>query len=104
MRSVRVYTISSFLHKVFTWSALQVQCFLEVMSDPEDFSGVEHSKSSVTKNSLTFLLEGIDPRDLAADGLSIISYADSEWSTGGVRDEPTCQELAIEGGMFDQAG
>ena len=74
------------------------------MSDEEDFAGVEHSKSSVTKNSLTFLLEGIDPRDLAADGLSIISYADSEWSTGGVREDPTCQELAIEGECLTKQG
>lgn len=74
------------------------------MSDPEEYTGLEHSKSSVTKNSLTFLLEGIDPRDLAADGLSIISYADSEWSTGGVREDPTCQELAIEGECLTKQG
>lgn len=74
------------------------------MSDFEDFSEVEQSKPSVTKNSLTFLLEGIDPRDLAADGLSIISYADSEWSTGGVREAPTCQELAIEGECLTKQG
>ena len=75
------------------------------MSDVEDFSEVEHSKQSVTKNSLTFLLEGIDPRDLAADGLSLISFPDSDSELGGgVREAPTCQELAIEGECLTKEG
>lgn len=75
------------------------------MSDSDNDFDVEHAKHSVTKNSLTFLLEGIDPRDLAADGLSIISYADSDLDMGGgVREAPTCQELAIEGECLTKQG
>lgn len=74
------------------------------MSDLEDFEAVEHSKPSVTKNSLTFLLEGIDPRDLAGDGLSLISFPDSEFEAEGVREAPTCQELAIEGECLTKQG
>ena len=72
------------------------------MSDVEDFSEVEHSKTSVTKASLTFLLEGVDPRDLAGDGISLVSFTDSE--AGGVREAPTCQELAIEGECLTKQG
>ena len=74
------------------------------MNAIEDFDKVEQSKYSVTKNSLTFLLDGVDPRDLAADGFSVISYGDSEWSAGGVREAPTCQELAIEGECLTKQG
>ena len=71
-------------------------------TDLDDF-GVEHSKTSVTKNSLTFLLDGIDPRDLASDGLSLLEF-DSGSEAGGVREEPTCQELAIEGECLTKQG
>ena len=74
------------------------------MSDIEDFREVERSRVSVTKNSLSFLLEGIDNRDLASDSISIFSNAGSEWSTGGVREMPTCQELAIEGECLTKEG
>ncbi len=73
------------------------------MSDVEDFD-VEQSRPSVTKTSLTFLLEGIDPRDLAADGLSLMEFADSDSEAGGMRDVPTCQELAIEGESLTKQG
>lgn len=72
------------------------------MSDVEDFGEVEHARPSVTKASLTFLLEGVDPRDLAGDGISLISFTDSE--AGGVREAPTCQELAIEGECLTKQG
>lgn len=73
-----------------------------MMSDEEDFGEVEHAKTSVTKTSLTFLLEGVDPRDLAGDGISLISFTDSE--AGGVREAPSCQELAIEGECLTKQG
>ena len=73
------------------------------MSDIEDFE-VEHSKPSVTKTSLTFLLEGIDPRDLAGDGISLVDFNDSDSEAGGVREAPTCQELAIEGECLTKQG
>lgn len=74
------------------------------MSDLEDFD-VEHGRPSVTKTSLTFLLAGIDPRDLAADGLSLMEFADSDSEAGGgVREAPTCQELAIEGESLTKQG
>ena len=73
------------------------------MSDVEDFE-VEQSRPSVTKTSLTFLLEGIDPRDLAADGLSLLDFPDSDSEAGGVREAPTCQELAIEGESLTKQG
>ena len=72
------------------------------MSDEEDFGEVEHAKTSVTKSSLTFLLEGVDPRDLAGDGISLLSFTDSE--AGGVREAPSCQELAIEGECLTKQG
>lgn len=80
---------------------------MTALSDPDNYSGLEQSKPSVTKTSLSFLLDGIDPRDLTADGISLISftgsYADSEIG-GGVRDAPTCQELAIEGERLTKQG
>lgn len=56
------------------------------MSDVEDFE-VEHTKPSVTKASLTFLLDGIDPRDLAGDGLSLMDF-DSDSEAGGACAKP----------------
>lgn len=71
------------------------------MNTMEDYE-LENTHGSVTKASLTFLLEGTDPRDLAEDGLSITSFADSE--AGGVREPPSCQELAIEGERLAKQG
>lgn len=73
------------------------------LSEDEDFQ-VEHSKPSVTKASLTFLLEGIDPRDLAGDGLSLMDFDSDSEGGGGVREAPTCQELAIEGECLTKQG
>lgn len=69
----------------------------------EDYE-LEKTHNSVTKASLTFLLEGIDPRDLAEDGLSITDFADSDSEAGGVRETPSCQELAIEGERLTKQG
>ena len=73
------------------------------LSEDDDFQ-VEYSKPSVTKASLTFLLEGIDPRDLAGDGLSLMDFESDSEGGGGVREAPTCQELAIEGECLTKQG
>ena len=66
------------------------------MSDVEE-SDTEPAKRSVTKTNLTFLLDGVDPRDLAGDGTSLVDF-DTVSEAGGVRDEaPSCRDLALEG-------
>ena len=65
----------------------------------------ENTHGTATKASLTFLLEDIDPRDLVEDGLSLTDFADSDSDAGGgVREAPSCQELAIEGERLAKQG
>ena len=73
------------------------------MNSLEDYE-LEATHGSVTKASLTFLLEGIDPRDLAEDGLSMSDFPESDSEAGGVREPPSCQELAIEGERLTKQG
>ena len=74
-----------------------------VMSDIED-SDTEHAKRSVAKTNLTFMLDGVDPRDLAGDGLSLVDF-DTVSEAGGVRDDaPSCRDLALEGERLSKQG
>lgn len=75
------------------------------MSDMEDYE-LENTHRTATKASLTFLLGDLDPRDLVEDGLSITDFGtdtDSE-TGGGVRETPSCQDLAIEGERLAKQG
>lgn len=73
------------------------------MSDVED-SDTEPAKRSVAKTNLTFLLNGVDPRDLAGDGTSLVDF-DTVSEAGGVRDEaPSSRDLALEGERLSKEG
>ena len=74
------------------------------MSSQEDYE-VEQTSHIVTKNSLgSFLLDGIDTKNLNADALSAIIDFDDYSDAGGVREAPTCQELAMEGETLTKQG
>ena len=58
-----------------------------------------------TKSSLgNFHMDSsnVDPRNISADGLSAI--VDLEMDCGGVRENPTCEELAMEGENLTKQG
>lgn len=76
------------------------------MSSLEDY-GVETARHSVAKSNLTFMMDGIDPRNISAeDGASPIpDFDESDFEeAGGVRETPTCQELAMEGESLTKQG
>ena len=76
------------------------------MSSLDDYE-VETAHHSVTRSNLTFSMDGIDPRDLSTeDGtLPILDFDESDYDeAGGVRETPTCQELAIEGESLTKQG
>ena len=63
---------------------------------------VEHSKSCITRANLSFLpFEG----DLTGgDVVSMSEFSEASEGGGGVREPPTCQELAIEGECLTKQG
>ena len=78
------------------------------MTSTPEFYEMEQSTSRRTKNSLgNFLMDtSVDPRNISAvDGLSAIVDFDSDnENSGGVRENPTCEELAMEGESMTKQG
>ncbi len=61
------------------------------------------SSSRLPKHSLgNFHMDNIDPRNISADGLSAI--VDLDLDSGGIRESPTCEELAMEGENLTKQG
>lgn len=74
-----------------------------MMTSP-DYYEMENTRR--TKNTLgNFHMDSVDPRNISADTLSAIVDLELEGEgSGGIRENPTCEELAMEGENLTKQG